>query len=204
MTGRDAKTILVHGIKNVLAGDNETMGKAKSLPCDNLHQAPATILFLMTESTMTFPEFEVGQVWRTRSGQLCRIILVDQSGTYACPVCTDLWGGHRHYLNGKSYLSNRDDLVSLVGPPIPESPPATSIPATSATNALPAPMANGDVPFYVVVAIDPDGEKLVWETPIPEEATLNAALKRRLRINSRYSVSCIAECRIIPLLTQES
>jgi len=204
MTGRDAKTILVHGINTVLAGDNETMEKAKSLPCDNSLRNLAIILFLMTESTMALPKFEVGQVWRTRSGNLCRVILVDQSGTYGCPVCTDLRGGHRHYPNGKSYLSNRDDLVSLVGPPIPRSPFAPSVLATSTTNVLPAPMVNGDAPFYVVVAIDPDGEKLVWETPLPEEATLDAALKRRLLLNSRYSVSYIAECRIIPLLTQES
>jgi hypothetical protein len=204
MTGRDAKTILVHGINTVLAGDNEIMGKAKSLPCENLHQAPATILFLMTESTMTFPEFEAGQVWRTRNGQLCRIMFIDQDKTCKYPICTDLRGGHWHHLDGKSCLNNDDDLVFLIGKPVLESPPTTSIPAASVTNALPAPMANGDVPFYVVVAIDPDGEKLVWETPIPEGATLEAALKRRLRMSSRYPVSCIAECRIIPLLTQQS
>lgn len=201
MTGRDAKTILVHGVNTVLAGDNETMGKAKSLPCENLHQAPATILFLMTESTMaTCPKFQVGQVWRTRSGQLCRIRFIAQIEWYKFPIYTDLRGSHLHDLKGKSSLNDDDDLVLLV---IPELPPTSSVAAASATNALTAPMANGDVPFYVVVAIDPDGEKLVWETPIPEETTLEAALKRRLRINSRYSVSCIAECRIIPLLTQQ-
>lgn len=52
MTGHDAKTILVHGDITVLAGDNETMEKAKSLPCESLNQAPATILFLMTKCTM--------------------------------------------------------------------------------------------------------------------------------------------------------
>ncbi len=204
MTGHDAKTIRVHGVNTVLAGDNETMEKAKLLPCDNLFQSVATILFLMTESTVAFPKFEVGQVWRTRNGKLCRVVAVRHEEALEWPIYTDLRGNHWHHLDGKSYLNDADDLVFLVSEPIPESPPSPFVPTISVTNALPAPMANGDVPFYVVVAIDPDGEKLVWETPIPEETTLEAALKRRLRINSRYSVSYIAECRIIPLLTQQS
>ena len=131
MTGHDAMTALVHGVKTVLAGDNETMEIARRPPCDSLPQVLAITLSPMTNSKSTTP--------------------------------------------------------------------------LKVASLLPEAIANGDTPFYVVVVIDSeDGEKLVWETPMPEGATLEAALQRRLRLNSRYSVSYIAECRIIPLLTQQS
>ena len=205
MTGRDAMTILVHGISTVLAGDNETMEKAKSLPCDSPNHHPATILFPMTtDSTMTLPKFEVGQVWRTRGGDTCTIILMGNDPL--CSVKTNLRGFHWHDQNGHSVEAggdHEDDLVSLVSKPVLETVPIPNVASASSTPHLPPAIANGDEPFYVVVAVDPDGEKLVWETPIPEQTTLNAALERRPRLNPRYSVSYIAECRIIPLLTQQ-
>ena len=120
------------------------------------------------------------------------------------PVKTNLRGAHWHDPTGHGDDgdgNHEDDLVSLVSEPIPEPAPSPSIASASPASHLPPAIANGDVPFYVVVAANPNGEKLVWETPIPEETTLEAALKRRLRLNLRYSVCCIAECRIIPALT---
>lgn len=160
----------------------------------------------MTDSTMTLPKIEVGQVWRTRKGDICRVLFMKQDQTDKWPIQTNLYGSHWHELNGNSCLGNgdhEDDLVSLLEEPVSKPAPSPSIASASPASHLPPAIANGDEPFYVVVAIDPDGEKLVWETPIPEGTTLEAALKRRLRINSRYSVSYIAECRIIPLLTQQ-
>jgi len=213
MTGRDAKTILVHGISTVLAGDNETMEKAKSPQCDSLPQALVTTLFPMTDSKSTIlPKFEVGQTWRTRGGDTCTITHVDYCLNY--PIRTDLYGGHWHYSNGNSCLSDgdyEDDLVSLVklttaiDEPEKEPTPAPITMPDSTAPLLPQSIVNGDTPFYVVVVIDSeDGEKLVWETPMPEGATLEAALKQRLRLNPRYSVSYIAECRIILIPAQQS
>ena len=214
MTGHDAMTVLVHGVKTVLAGDNETMEIAKRPPCDTPPQALVTILSLMTDSKSTIlPKFEVGQTWRTRGGDTCTIVLIHRLSEF--PTVTDLYGRHWHNLNGNSCLGNgdhEDDLVSLVKPtiatisePFSDPIPAPIVMPDSAEPLLPQSIVNGDTPFYVVVAIDSeDGEKLVWETPMPEGATLEAALKQRLQLNPRYSVSYIAECRIIPLLTQQS
>jgi hypothetical protein len=73
---------------------------------------------------------------------------------------------------------------------------------------IPEPIRTGVVPFYVVVLSDdnprgPGGEPIVWEHPLPRETTLQAALKRRDSIGSRYGTTHIAECRIIPELTRE-
>ena len=199
-------TIPVHGIKTALAGDYEPMEIAKPLPCDFPTHPLATILFPMTNSTMTLPKIEVGQVWRTRKGDICRVLFINQDQGDEHPIQTDLYGSHWHELNGNSCLGkghHEDDLVSLLEEPVPNPVPSPSVASASPTPHLPPAIANGDEPFYVVVVVDPDGEKLVWETPIPEQTTLNAALEQRLRSNKRYPVSYIAECRIIPLLTQQ-
>ena len=188
MTGHDAMTALVHGVKTVLAGDNETMEIAKRPPCDTPPQALVTILSLMTDSKSTIlPKFEVGQTWRTRKGDTCAITQIANHCEY--PIATDLYGPSWkawYDLNGNSCFGNgdhEDDLVSLVKPviaidkPEKEPTPAPIIMPNSAEFLLPQSIVNGDTPFYVVVAIDPDdGEKLVWETPMPEGATLEAAL----------------------------
>lgn len=73
---------------------------------------------------------------------------------------------------------------------------------------IPEPIRTGAAPFYVLVLSDdnprgPGGEPIVWEHSLSRETTLQAALKRRDSIGSRYGTTHIAECRIIPELTRE-
>jgi len=67
--------------------------------------------------------------------------------------------------------------------------------------AVPLP---GSHPFYAVVVSDcGDGTPAILETLLAD-GSLQAALLRADRIGSRYGMTRIAECRIIPELTHDA
>lgn len=91
------------------------------------------------------------------------------------------------------------------GPPAPAAEP-TPLPVPAPK--IPEPIRNGAAQFYVVVVSDDSGRgsggnPIIWETPVPDGSTLQAVLRQRDRIGSRYGTTHIAECRIIPELTRE-
>lgn len=63
-----------------------------------------------------------GQVWRTRGGETCTILLVEDPTTTDYPICSDLYGLHWHRPNGTSCIANEgidyeDDLIELLSDP---------------------------------------------------------------------------------------
>jgi hypothetical protein len=83
-------------------------------------------------------------------------------------------------------------------PPEP-TPPATEIPESFRTGAE---------PFYVLVVSDDitcgGGQPIVWEHPVPSKTTLQAVLQHQRRLGNQYGTTFIAECRIIPELTNDA
>lgn len=118
--------------------------------------------------------------------------------------------------NGLSYtklgifnLTSRtssQDLIEEVPAPVsepqaPESPQPPEESDEAVKTEIPAPILNGDTPFYVVVLGDDHGTPIITEHEIPISTTLQAALKRQWMMQQRYGPVHIAECRIIPELT---
>lgn len=98
------------------------------------------------------------------------------------------------------------DLVEEVPAPTsePQAPESPQLPEESdepVKTEIPAPILNGDTPFYVVVLGDDHGTPIITEHEIPISTTLQAALKRQRMMQQRYGPVHIAECRIIPELT---
>jgi len=72
---------------------------------------------------------------------------------------------------------------------------------------IPEAIRTGAAPFYVLVVGDDsggkaDGNPIVFETQIPEGSSLQAVLQQQQRVRSRYGTTYVAECRIIPELTE--
>ena len=71
---------------------------------------------------------------------------------------------------------------------------------------IPQVITTGAAPFYVLVVGDDssngNGEPIVFETQLPVGSTLQAVLQQRQRVGSRYGTTYVAECRIIPELTE--
>jgi hypothetical protein len=66
--------------------------------------------------------FKPGQVWRTRGGETCTIVLMQDPTTSDYPIHSDLYGGHWHRPNGTSCLANEgtdyeDDLIEPLSDP---------------------------------------------------------------------------------------
>jgi hypothetical protein len=165
--------------------------------------------------SLLVPWLAAGQSWKRADGK--DVVLEEwtctEQGKTLFVADGFFYEGNGEPLQDGSHLR----LVSLISDAAPASPEPTpksspiviSVPSSdvSTTNSsaphIPPAIVNGDEPFYVVVVNNLDGEKLVWETPIPEATTLTAALEQRLKLAQQYPVSYIAECRIIPLLTQQ-
>jgi len=66
----------------------------------------------------------------------------------------------------------------------------------------------GAEPFYVLVVSDDitcgGGQPIVWEHPVPSKTTLQAVLQHQRRLGNQYGTTFIAECRIIPELTNDA
>ena len=73
-------------------------------------------------------------------------------------------------------------------------------------NKIPTPIANGLEPFYVLAVKDDSGKgngsPIIWEHQIPDGCGLQAVLRHRKTIGDRYGTTYVAECRIIPELTE--
>ena len=73
-------------------------------------------------------------------------------------------------------------------------------------NKIPKPIVDGLAPFYVLAINDDSGKgdekAIIWETLIPDGCNLQAVLKHRKFIGDRYGTTYVAECRIIPELTE--
>lgn len=66
--------------------------------------------------------FRPGQLWRTRGGETCKIVSVENPPIKDYPVYSDLYGGHWHYPSGKSCLADEgidyeDDLIERLSDP---------------------------------------------------------------------------------------
>lgn len=74
-------------------------------------------------------------------------------------------------------------------------------------NKIPKPIADGLAPFYVLAVskdIEWEGEEIpiIWETVIPDGCSLQAVLRHQKTLGDRYGTTYVAECRIIPELTE--
>jgi hypothetical protein len=63
-----------------------------------------------------------GQVWRTRGGETCTIVFVENPTRTDYRVCSDLYGDHLHRLDGTSILADEDinhedNLIELLSGP---------------------------------------------------------------------------------------
>ena len=62
--------------------------------------------------------FRSGQVWRTRGGKTCKIVLAQNPATDNYPICSNLYHRHWHNPDGTSCLGggtkNEDDLIELL------------------------------------------------------------------------------------------
>jgi hypothetical protein len=62
-------------------------------------------------------KFKLGQTWRTRDGETCTIVLVEDSLATDYPICSDLYEGHWHRPDGTSCHACKDDLIELLSDP---------------------------------------------------------------------------------------
>ena len=85
---------------------------------------------------------------------------------------------------------------------MPDAPEPEPVDAEFTAAGIPAPIAKGIVPFYVVVVTDDggklEGNPIVSEHIIPDSTTLQGALQQQLRVGGPYGTTYLAECRIIP------
>ena len=179
----------------------------------------------MNDEQATRPALRVGQVWRTRGGNLCTI--KNTRTSFPFPIQSDLYGGHYHHADGRSCLrvegfDYEDDLIELISDAPTTSdpnpvPPAEPWPAPEPIDAkffpstpeIPEPIRTGAYPFYVLVISDdaagnPGGNPIVWEHQMPAGTTLQAALQQQQQVAGRYGTTYLAECRIIPELTRHA
>lgn len=66
--------------------------------------------------------FRVGQMWRTRKGKICKIVMITNDKDM--PIYTNLGMGYWHRPNGKSCLAtndqdHEDDLIELISENLP-------------------------------------------------------------------------------------
>lgn len=124
----------------------------------------------MSDEQATRPPFEVGQVWRTRGGNICIILKIESTFT-SCPIFTDLYGAHSHYPDGRSYLGegseHEDDLIRWIGRAPEPVPPAEPWPLQ---RLFAAPPLRTKLPHggMIVDAIADDGTAwfmVVWTDP---------------------------------------
>ena len=83
----------------------------------------------------------------------------------------------------------------------PTKPPLPVPVPTATKDAERRAVLSGAAFFYVVVAHD-DEYLLAWETDVYAGGTLRKCLKQQATLLSKYSKVCIAQCKIIPELTQ--
>jgi hypothetical protein len=66
--------------------------------------------------------FKPDQLWRSRGGKTCTIVLVKNPTKTEYPIHSNLYGYHGHRLDGTSCLANKDidhedDLIELLSDP---------------------------------------------------------------------------------------
>jgi hypothetical protein len=71
-------------------------------------------------------------------------------------------------------------------------------------NEIPESIRTGAEPFYVLVVSDDGGGKpITWEHHVPAATGLLDVIRKQAQVGERYGASYIAECRILPSLTQD-
>lgn len=149
-----------------------------------------------------FPQIRLGQTWRTAHGAEARVKTRNvNDDNYPFLIVTNgdlsIWYNNQGLpALGWGEGFRLAELISEAPEPAPAPAPAQ----------IPEAFRTGAAPFYVLVVADDggkqSGEPLVWEYQFPAGTSLEAVLEQRQRLNGRYGTSYVAECRIIPALTQ--
>lgn len=142
----------------------------------------------------------IGQVWRCRNGNV--VIVSEDNGNTEWPILANgaYYSAEGRFARPRSRLDKDHpfDPVELISP----APTFQPMPSE-----IPEPIRTGAAPFYVLMVSDDSakeaGNPIIWETVIPQGCTLQAVLQQQRTVGSRYGTTHIAECRIIPELTQE-
>ena len=157
--------------------------------------------------TTTAPTPQPGETWKYRNGLIGKV-RANPYGSLIHPIASDRGRARGlvcHYPDGCSYTGNEAwDLVKRITDALAEPPPPSPVPATG----IPESFRTGAEPFYVLVVSDDitcgGGQPIVWEHPVPSKTTLQAVLQHQRRLGNQYGTTFIAECRIIPELTNDA
>ena len=148
------------------------------------------------------PTIKVGQKWHRADGVEVKVFIDDGSAVGPLRIGRTQEDAFWYKRDGKTaFVSDQSmRLVEL----IQDAPEEIQSPAAE----FPEPIRTGALPFFVLVVSDDsggkvDGTPIVWETQIPAGSSLQAVLQQRQRVGSRYGTTYVAECRIIPELTNE-
>ena len=148
-------------------------------------------------------DIRVGQRWERRDGQT---VTIKEETKPGCFYATCEEGLEWHYLqDGQLNTGDADYELTKLIQDVPLIKP------DSAKSEIPASIATGAEPVYVLVVSDDTGgcatngnpgNPITWETQIIEGGNLRAVLRQQALVGSRYGTTYIAECRIIPELTR--
>lgn len=166
-----------------------------------------SIVGLSPASTLmdSTPPLAVGQRWRRRDG---KEVVIDKHDTEetAYPFCADgLWYAASGFYAGSGLICECD-LIELLEPAPAPAPVRKISVGYKTASEIPELIRTGAAPFYVLVVSDDlsngGGNPIVWETSIPTGSSLQAVLQQQRRMGSFHGTTYVAECYIIPELTE--